>query len=88
MYWHALITITFRMSRRRREMYSGHGRLSVRGRMPTLLHGPGCNLGEWYGVPPSCALQGGFAIGARVALLWRNVSERMYSLYAWFSIER
>ena len=19
----------------------------VRGRMPTLLHGPGCNLGEW-----------------------------------------
>jgi len=21
--------------------------LSVRGRMPTLLHGPGCNLGEW-----------------------------------------
>jgi len=21
--------------------------LPVRGRMPTLLHGPGCNLGEW-----------------------------------------
>jgi len=21
--------------------------VSVRGRMPTLLHGPGCNLGEW-----------------------------------------
>ena len=21
--------------------------MSVRGRMPTLLHGPGCNLGEW-----------------------------------------
>jgi len=21
--------------------------LSVRGRMPTLLQGPGCNLGEW-----------------------------------------
>jgi len=44
--------------------------VSVRGRMPTLLHGPGCNLGEWYGMPPTCALLGGFAIGARVALLW------------------
>ena len=43
---------TFRVSRRRREMYCGHARLracvclSVRGRMPTLLHGPGRNLGE------------------------------------------
>jgi len=25
--------------------------LSVRGRMPTLLHRPGCNLRKWYGVP-------------------------------------
>jgi len=33
-------------------------------RIPTLLHGPGCNLGEWLGVPPSCALLGGFAIDA------------------------
>jgi len=43
--------ITFRVSRRPREMCCGHARLcvclSVRGRMPTLLHGPGCNLGEW-----------------------------------------
>jgi len=50
--------ITFRVSRRRREsreMYIGHARLSacvsvclsVRRRMPTLLHGPGCHLGEW-----------------------------------------
>jgi len=44
--------VTFRVSRRRREMYCGHPRLcvsvcvSVRGRMPTLLHGPGCNLAE------------------------------------------
>jgi len=43
--------------------------VSVRGRMPALLHGPGCNLGEWQGMPLSCALLGGFAIGARVALL-------------------
>jgi len=53
--------ITFRVSRRQREMYRGHARLcvfmcvcvcvavclSVRSRMPTLLYGPGCNLGEW-----------------------------------------
>jgi len=38
---------------------------SVRGCMPTLLHGPGCNLGNDRGCPPSCALLGGFAIGAR-----------------------
>jgi len=40
--------------------------------MPTLLHGPGCNLAEWYGMPSSCALLCGFAIGARVALLWQH----------------
>ena len=45
--------ITFCVSRRRRKMCCGHARLclsvclSVRSRMPTLLHGPGCNLGEW-----------------------------------------
>ena len=38
-------------------------RLSVRGRMPTSLHGPGCNWGSGRGYPPSCALLGGFAIG-------------------------
>ena len=41
--------ITFRVSHRRREMYCA--RLCVclpaRGRMPTLLHGPGCKLREW-----------------------------------------
>jgi len=40
--------------------------------MPTLLHGPGCNLAEWEGMPLSCALLGRFAIGARVALLWQH----------------
>jgi len=61
-------------------MYSGHARLCVclcvsvyvRGRMPTILHVLGYNLGEWYGMPPSCALLGEFAIGARVALLWQH----------------
>ena len=41
--------------------------VSVRGRMPTL-----CNLGVWSGMPSSCAVLGGFAIGARVALLWQH----------------
>ena len=46
-------TITFRASRRRREMYNGHARLflpvcvSVPHRIPTLLHGSECNLEEW-----------------------------------------
>jgi len=44
--------------------------LSVRDRKPTLLHGPRCNLG--VGDAPSCALLGGFAIGAWVALLWQH----------------
>ena len=67
--------------------------LSVHGRMPTLLHRPGCDLGEWQGVPPSCALLGGFAIGARVALLWQTQCERemlastcLYSLYVQFLV--
>jgi len=63
---------TFRVWRIRGEVYMGYGRLCVclpvPRRIPTLLHGPGCNLAEWYGVPSSCALLGGFAIGARVSL--------------------
>ena len=46
-----LFMVTFRVSHRPQEMYCGHARLcvcvSVRGRMPTLLHGPECNLVEW-----------------------------------------
>jgi len=34
-----------------------------------LLQGPRCNFEEWQGVPYSCAIFGGFAIGARVSLL-------------------
>jgi len=49
--------IAFRVSRRRCEIYSGHGRLcvsvclSVPRRMPTLLHGPGYNLRNSRGAP-------------------------------------
>ena len=65
-------------------MYCGPVRLSVclsvRGRMPTLLHVPGYNLAEWQGMPPSCALLGGFAIRARVALLWQHNANPSYKL--------
>ena len=60
--------------------------VSVRGRMPTLLHGPGCNLGTGMGCA-CCALLGGFAIGARHGLRCygnitgtRNVTEYMIVL--------
>jgi len=43
--------------------------VSVVCRIPTLLHGPGCNLGGMVGVTSSCALFGGFTIGAQVSLL-------------------
>ena len=55
----SVVLITFRVSRRRREMYSGQARLcvcvcvsvclSVRGRTPTLLHGPGVIWGNGRG---------------------------------------
>jgi len=58
-----ILVITFRASRRRREMYIGHEHLSVcvsvcmsnclsiRRRIPTLLHGTGCKLGNGRGWP-------------------------------------
>ena len=47
-----IIFVTFRASRRQREMYIGHGRLSaVPCRFPTLLHGPRYNLGNGRGAP-------------------------------------
>ena len=54
--------------------------LCVRGRTPTLLHGPGCNLGAWQRLPPSCTLLGRFAIGTRVALLWQHNANPSYKL--------
>jgi len=54
--------------------------VSVRGRTPTLLHGPGCNLAAWWRLPPSCAQLGGFAIGAQVALLWQHNANPSYKL--------
>jgi len=75
--------VTFRMRHSWSKMCIGHGHLcvclSVFHRIPTLLHGPGCNLGEWYGVPCSCALLGRFAIDAQVLLLWQYSAERKMS---------
>ena len=45
------VIVTFRMSRRPGEMYCGHAHVSVRSRMPTLLHGGGGNLGVVWGCP-------------------------------------
>ena len=45
------IIITFCVSCRQRKMYFGHVRLCVCPRPPTLLHGPGCNLGRGRGRP-------------------------------------
>jgi len=88
------LLITFRVSRRRREMYSGHARLSaclsVRGRMPTLLHGPDVAwgiVGMVAGARSWADLQlvHGLRCHGNIART-RNVSECLYSFYAWFRI--
>ena len=77
----------------RRNAYWSHASvcLSVPRRIPisTLLHGPGCNLGNSMRCPPvvhywtdlqSCT---GFVVSDNVAGT-RNVSECLYLLDAWF----
>jgi len=74
-------------------MYIGQARLcvclSVRRRIPTLLHGPRCKWGNGRGCPlvVQCwvDLQSvhGFRCYDNIARTW-NVSECLYSLYAWF----
>ena len=71
--------ITFRVSRRRREMYIGHARdarlnvcLSVRPSVAAFPHYCADSDVTWrnsIGVPPSCGLLSRFAIGALVTLL-------------------
>jgi len=58
--------ITFHVSRRSHEMYCGQARLCV-----CLSADPDVTWRSGRD-PPSCALLGGFAIGARVALLWQH----------------
>jgi len=45
---------------------------AVRGRMPHYCTDPDVTWGVVGDVAPSCALLGGFAISARVALLWQH----------------
>ena len=68
---------TFRVSHRRRETYCGHAHLWVCVCLSAAacLHyctDPDVTWGSDRGCPPGCALLGGFAIGARVALLWNS----------------
>ena len=84
---------TFSVWRSRFEMYIGNARLcvcvsvclSVPRRIPTLLHGPGCNLGEWQGplvVHYLADLQSVYEFRCYDNLSrTRNVSECLYSLY-------
>jgi len=69
----SLSVITFRVRHSRGEMYIGHVRLcvclSVPRRIPTLLHGPGCNLEEWEEVPLVVHYWVDLEIGAQVSLL-------------------
>jgi len=64
--------ITFCVSHRRCEVYSGHARLSVYLWLAAFPHYYADPDVTWVmvGVSPNCALLGGFAIGARVSLPW------------------
>jgi len=89
--------VTFRARHSRDEMYIGHGLLCVclsePRRIPTLLHGPGCNLDEWLEVRCSLVVHHWadfqsvhvFRCYDNIART-RNVSECLYSLYAWLGL--
>jgi len=77
------LVITFCVNRRRRKMYCGHVRLCVclsAAVRPHYCMDPDVTWGRGRGCPPSCALLGGFAIGARVALLWQHNANHSYKL--------
>ena len=77
--------ITFRVSRRRREMYSGHDRLCVCLSLAAFPHyctDPDVTWGNGRDVPSNCALLGGFAIGARVSFPWQHSAESEMSASA------
>jgi len=63
-----LVLMTFRVSRRRREMYIGLRVCLSLASLPYYCTDPDVTWGM-VGVPPSCALLEGLAIGAPVSLL-------------------
>ena len=72
-----LVIITFRVRRSRGEMYSGHGHLCVCLSLSLSLvacsHCTDLDVSwECLGVPSSCALLGGFTIGALYSLIWQH----------------
>jgi len=90
--------VTFRVSRRRREMYlvtlvcvSVCVCLSVSSLISTLLHGPACNVGNGSGCPLVvhywADLESVHALRCYGNIArTRNVSECLYSLYARFAV--
>jgi len=94
-----LLTCTMVSSRHSvtvRVVWIQSGGIRILGRAPTFFSEQALlrlnpALGEWQGMPSSCALGllCGFAIGVRVSLVWqqrrtRNDSDCLYSLYTWF----
>jgi len=74
------------VSRRRRKMYCGHARLCVcvsvclsAAVRPHYCTDPDVTW-DVVEVAPSCILLGGFAIGARIALLWQHNANPSYNL--------
>jgi len=71
--------VTFRVSRRRREIYCGHARLCVCLSVSVCLSAAAC---LHYCTDPDVtwrsAILGGLAIGARVALLWQHNANAKY----------
>ena len=60
-------------------------------RMPMLLHGPRCNLGEWQGCPLFVYYWADLQSVHRfhcydIIAQTRNVSECLYPLYVWLSV--
>ena len=74
--------LIFRVRRSRGEMYIGHGHLCVCLSLAAFhtIARTWMLLGGMVGGALYCALLGGFAIGARVSLLWQHSAEReMYA---------
>ena len=92
----AVLFVIFHASRRRHEMYSGPARLCVclpvPHRIPILLQGPGCNLGNGIGgcclvVHCWADLQSvhGFRCCNNIVRM-RNVSDCLPYLHVWFPV--
>jgi len=91
---HVMCFITFHVRHSRGKMYGGHGRLCVCLSLAAFLHycmdpdvtwgnGRGCRLVVHYWADLQSVH--GFRCYDNIAHMW-NVSECLYSLYAWFQL--